>query len=53
MTTEEKLNQAAGTIKEGVTSPLHKKNFMILIHITRVELCRLCYNCSIHSVCIV
>ena len=25
MTTEEKLNQAAGTIKEGVTSPLHKK----------------------------
>lgn len=25
MTTEEKLNQAAGTIKEGVTSPFIKK----------------------------
>lgn len=38
MTTEEKLNQAAGTIKEGGTPLLHKK-FMILIHITSVELC--------------
>jgi hypothetical protein len=35
MTTEEKLNQAAGTIKEGGTPLLHKK-IMILIHITIV-----------------
>lgn len=39
MTAEEKLNQAAGTIEEGVKKYPSCKNFMIFIHIISVELC--------------
>lgn len=53
ITTEEKLNQPAGTIKEGVKKTSFIKKFMIFIHIMRVELCRICYNVSTHSVIIV
>lgn len=36
MTVEEKLNQAAGTIEEGVKKYPSCKNFMIFIHIISV-----------------